>query len=298
MKNVLISGATGMIGTALQIHLTKAGFKVYALARNKTNEPFYYLQNQGVINLDPTIPLHAVINLAGANISDKRWNAARKQEIMDSRRVTTSLLCEALAKLPQKPDVLLSASAIGFYGNTGVNQVDETSESGEGFLTEISLAWEGATAAAKDAGIRTALLRFGLVLSPAGGVLKNFVLPLKLAVVGRIGSGRQYMSWISLDDVLQVIGKVMEDKTISGPLNLVSNQPVTNGEFSRVLGKALRRFRMPPLPTAVVRLMFGEMADEALLVSSRVVSVRLEELGIGIRDTDLETTLTAMYKKK
>lgn len=297
VRNILITGAGGMIGSALKNFLTNAGYQVYPLVRNRSDEPFHYLQEEGVMFLDPEIPLHGVINLAGANISDKRWSSARKQKIMDSRRVTTALLCESLSRLPNKPEVLLSASAIGFYGDTGVSEADETSAAGEGFLTDVSLQWESATQAAAAAGIRTVLLRFGLVLSPTGGVLKNLVMPLKLAVVGRIGSGRQYMSWINLNDATRVIGQVLEDDAISGPLNLVSAQPVTNDEFSRALAKAVGRFRMPPLPEFVVRLMFGEMADEALLVSSRIVSVRLEELGIELKDRDLSSALEEMYKR-
>ncbi len=239
------------------------------------------------MQLSQEIPLLAVINLAGANISDGSWTEARKREILESRQHTSEDLCQALAALPQPPGVLLSASAMGYYGDTGASIADESSPAGDDFLAGIARHWEAATRAAEEAGIRTVHMRLGLVLSREGGILANFILPLGLAAVGRVGSGRQYMSWISLPDVVQIVMTLLTDEEVSGPINLVSEQAVQNHEFSRCLAATLGRPRLPPLPAFVVRLMFGEMADGALLVSNRVQSLRLPELGIKLQHPDL-----------
>ncbi|GAB5501123.1 MAG: hypothetical protein PsegKO_34340 [Pseudohongiellaceae bacterium] len=289
--NVLITGASGLIGSALHSELESRNFRVYALDRHDSAAPFHYDQQARKMHLDPDIPLFAVINLAGANLADGRWNDQRKQTILHSRTHTTADLCDALVKLPQRPEVLLSASAMGYYGDTGERQVDENSPAGDDFLAEVAKQWEAATEAARASEIRTVHMRFGLVLSPAGGVLPNFILPFRLAAVGTVGSGRQYLSWISLPDVLQVILRFLEDDSLNGDFNLVSGQPITNREFSRTLARALRRPRLPPLPAPIIRLMFGEMGDAALLGSNRVVSVRLPEEGITIQHPDLDTAL-------
>jgi uncharacterized protein len=286
-----------MIGQALTEKLTESGYQVFPLSRHDQAAPFYYDQARGLIKLSEQLPLHGVINLAGANISAKRWSKARKQEILDSRSLTTTLLAEALAALPNKPHFLLSASAIGFYGDTGSTTVDENSPAGSDFLAQVSIAWEQATAAAVKAGIRTVQLRFGLVLSPAGGVLKNFILPLGLASVGLVGDGRQYMSWISIDDALMAIEQLMQNEACAGPVNLVADGAVTNAQFMRQLATTLHTVQLPRLPAFMVRLMFGEMADAALLLSSRVRSSRLQELGIQLQHPQLEQALAALLTK-
>ncbi len=279
-KNILITGSSGLIGSALSKHLERLNYRVYPLRRNTQEGPFYYCQDKDFVHLSPDIPLHGVVNLAGANISDRRWNATRKRVIQDSRCTGTRLLTQALAQLPHKPAVLLSASAIGFYGDTGQDWVDEDSPAGDDFLARLASDWEQATQPAQEAGIRTAHLRFGLVLSPDGGVLKNFILPLRLACVGRIGGGDQFMSWIAIDDAVATIDHLLHDETLAGPFNLVSDA-VSNERFSAALARALRRPRLPPLPAAVLRVMFGEMADAALLASSRVRSKKLPGLNLG-----------------
>lgn len=296
-RNVLITGASGMIGTALTAHLEAAGYSVYALSRRDSAAPFFYDEAAGQLQLSTEIPLLGVVNLAGANISDKRWSVARKQEILESRTLTTRRLCEELARLPEKPSVLLSASAIGYYGDTGTNVVDEHSPAGSGFLAKISIDWEQATAAAQSSGIRTLLMRFGLVLSPSGGVLDNFVMPMGLAVAGRIGSGEQYMSWIALDDVLRIVERGLTDTTFNGTLNLVTNHPVSNAEFSATLARVLHRPKLFPTPAPLMRLAFGEMADAALLSSARVHSHRMQELGIELAHPKLEGALTDLYRR-
>lgn len=294
-KNILITGASGLIGSALQEYLTGAGYRVFALERHGGNGPFVFDQDNERMDLDASIPLAAVINLAGAGIADGRWTEKRKQEIWDSRIRTTTLLCEALAQLPHKPEVLISASAIGFYGKQCRQPADEESPAGDDFLANLSVAWEQAADAATQSGIRTVKLRFGLVLSDKGGVLENLVLPLKLAVVGRLGDGTHLQSWIGLADALSIISGCIENRNFSGPLNAVAPEVVTNREFARSLSKALSRPQLPPLPAAVVRVMFGEMADAALLASANINSKRIAELGVSLQHPALGEALQAIY---
>ncbi len=293
--NILITGASGMIGTALSARLSSIGYKVYALSRTDKTAPFYYDQAQGLMQLSPDIPLLGVINLAGKNISDGRWNERRKSEILNSRRISTELLSQALASLPNKPEFLFSASAIGFYGDSRESK-DEESPSGLGFLAEVAKQAELASMSARRAGIRVVHMRFGLVLSPLGGVLKNFILPLGLATVGRIGKGKQYQSWISIEDVLQIIESLIEAKDFSGVLNIVAPEVSTNIEFMNKLAKTINRPKLPPLPAFLVKLMFGEMADEALLLSSNIKSKRLQELNLELKHPSLDIALAALLK--
>jgi len=296
-KNVLISGASGLIGRALTDALVNSGFRVFALSRTNPEAPFYFDQKKGSMHLDSDISLFAVVNLAGANISAKRWSAATKRQILESRRHTTALLAAALAALPNKPQVFLSASAVGYYGDTGATVVDENSPAGSGFLSQVSVDWERATAPAEGAGIRAVYLRFGLVLSPEGGVLKNFILPLGLASVGPVGEGTQFMSWISIVDAVAIIQRLMVNSDVSGPVNLVAPEIVSNAQFMKELSQTLHSLQLPRLPSAIVRLMFGEMADAALLSSSRVKSRMLPALGLQLQYPELAGALKALLKR-
>lgn len=289
-RSLLITGASGLVGTALSEHL-QANYNIYALSRTDSNAPFYYDQSQNRMHLDPAIELQGVINLAGANISDRRWSATRKQEIVMSRTLTTSALSLALAKLQNKPEFLLSASAIGYYGDTGSQAVDESASPADDFLGKLSQDWEKACEPANEAGIRCVQMRFGLVLSPDGGVLKNFILPLRLACVGQLGKGEHYMSWISLDDLLLIIDALIRDTGFSGPINCVAPEATSNADFMRQLARTLHRPKLPAIPAPVVRVMFGEMADAALLLSSRVQSRRLAELGVTLQQPTLAEAL-------
>ena len=295
-KNILITGASGMLGKAISTALTRRGYDVFDLQRNVKKAPFYYLENTGRVFLDPSIPLHAVINLAGKNISEKRWSTKTKKLIVDSRVQTTSLVCRALAELPVPPKILLSASAIGYYGTDEERIFDENSPAGNDFLSILAQLWERATKPAQEAGIRTIFLRFGLVLSPTGGVLKNLILPFRAATVGIIGSGKQKMSWISLNDAVQIMVALLQENSVSGPINLVSGHIVTNREFANCLKKSINRITLPRIPSTVVRLMFGEMADAALLPSSSVSSLRIEELGIELKHQELQNCLNDILK--
>jgi len=290
-RHILITGASGLIGSALRARLEELGYRVHALSRRDSSAPFFFDQTTGRMHLTPDIPLYGVVNLAGASLAEGRWTNRRKQLVMDSRVLTTEHLGQALAALPARPEVLVSASAIGFYGDTGSSQVDEDSAAGDTFLAEVAVGWEQATEAAETAGIRTVHARFGLVLSPEGGVLPNFILPGRLAAVGRVGSGRQFISWIALDDCVDILCLFLETPAITGAVNVVADPAVTNAEFTRAVAAALHRPRLPPLPAFVVRLLFGQMGEEALLASSRVHSRRLPELGIELRYPQLDQAL-------
>ena len=295
--NILISGSSGMIGTALSRHLTDAGHTVYPLSRRDTSQPFFWQPEKGIILFDDSIKLDAVINLAGENIADGRWSVKRKQRIFNSRVDSTRLLSDKLASLAHRPEVFISGSAIGFYGSRGDEIMDETSPHGTGFLADIGTAWEQATRSAEDAGIRTLYIRTGIVLSPEGGVLKKMLMPFTFGLGGVIGDGRQYMSWISIDDEISAISFLLENKELSGAFNLVAPQPVTNREFTSKLAKVLRRPALLPMPAPVVRLLFGEMGDELLLSSTRVAPVRLQQAGYRFQHEDFEQALKALLNR-
>ena len=294
-KNILITGASGMIGSALSRTLLTIGYIVYHLKRNKSEGPFYYLQDSDYMHLDPSIPLHGIVNLAGQNISEKRWNRKVKKQIVDSRVKLTHALSEAITKLPTYPKVFLSGSAIGYYGTDETQIFDENSPAGYDFLACLAAKWEAATEKVIQVGIRTVHLRFGLVLNPNGGVLKNLVLPLRLACVGPIGSGRQILSWISLRDTVNILKHLLEEDRFIGPLNFVADQPVSSREFSQALARSIGRFRLPRIPSSLVRLMFGEMADAALLPSANIQSIRMNELELQLADPELDSALNKMY---
>lgn len=292
---ILITGASGFIGSALARALQQDGFRVFALDRVDPQSPFYYDSERNTVRLDEETPLRAVINLAGANIADGRWSPQRKETIWNSRVELTRALGEALARLPQKPEVLLSASAIGYYGNQRNTATDEFGNPGTDFLADLSVAWESATQAASDAGIRVVWMRFGLVLAAHGGVLKKLVLPLRAAVVGRVGDGQHLQPWIALSDLIRLIKQLLAEQDFSGPINLVAPEPATNAEFSSAMARALRRPQLPPLPAAVTRMLFGEMADAALLASSHIISSRQQELAATLAYPTLDGALAAIY---
>jgi len=292
--HVCVSGATGLVGSALLPFLTTGSHRVTSLARAASRSP------QPVVRWDPaagTIDaaglegIDAVVHLAGESVAGKRWTAATKARIRDSRITGTTLLCETLARLRQPPKTLVCASAIGYYGNAGAAEVREESPSGDGFLADVCRQWEAATAPASAAGIRVVQLRIGIVLSPAGGALASMLTPFRLGLGGRLGSGAQYMSWISIDDLIGAILHALTTGVLRGPVNAVAPLPVTNAEFTRVLGHVLRRPTLLPVPAAAARLAFGEMADALLLGGARVTPARLHDTGYTFRHADLETAL-------
>ncbi len=294
---ILLTGSSGLIGRTLQADLAAAGHQVICLLRQSHSDTgFFWQPEQDLIRTDIRVRLDAVIHLAGSGIAEGRWTQHRKHDIRHSRVHGTNLLCQYLAQLEYPPKVLLSGSAIGFYGDTQGQVVDETASAGRGFLAEVAQAWEAATQPAVAAGIRTIHLRTGIVLSPAGGALRNLLLPFRLGLGGRIGTGQQYMSWVSLTDISRMIQFLLTRETFSGPVNLVSPDPVTQQTFAQILGRVLHRPTCLPLPAGIARLMLGEMADALLLTSHRVQPRILQDTGYSFVSASLEPALTSMLK--
>jgi uncharacterized protein (TIGR01777 family) len=279
--NILISGASGLIGNSLLSHLSQQGHQVFKLFRGPQvdNTPYYWEPELGKIHLDDKTQLDVVINLCGVNIGDRSWSKKRKEALIQSRVESTQLLSKALSQLEHPPTTFINASAIGFYGNSGAIEVDESSAAGDNFLTEIVTQWESSAQPTIDAGIRTVFIRSGIVLSTEGGALQKMLLPFKLGLGGRVGSGEQYMSWISLEDEIRGIEFVINNPKITGAVNLCSPHPVTNNEFSQTLGKVLNRPTIFPLPAFVVRLIFGEMGQLLLLEGCKVNPKKMTESG-------------------
>lgn len=297
--HVAITGASGMVGAALAPLLTTGGHQVTKFTRKKAgvNEARWDPES-GTIDTNALAASDAVVHLAGDNIAEGRWNRAKKQRILDSRVKGTRLIAESLAKLPTPPRVLVCASAIGYYGNRGDELLDETSTSGEGFLADVCRQWEAACQPARDAGIRVVNVRFGVILSPQGGALAKMLFPFKTGGGGIVGSGKQYWSWIALEDVVGAVHHALLTDSLSGPVNVVSPQPVTNYEFTKTLGRVLNRPTILPLPGFAARLVLGEMADELLLASQRVRPKRLEETNYAFRYPELEPALRAMLGRR
>jgi uncharacterized protein (TIGR01777 family) len=292
--HVVVSGSTGLVGSALVPFLTTGGHTVTRLVRSQLqhgNDEIRWDPIAGNIDTAGVEGVDAVVHLAGENIAAGRWTAATKARIEESRVRGTRLLCEALAHLRQPPKVLVCASAIGYYGDRGAATVDEDSTGGTGFLADVCRAWEAATAPASDAGIRVVHLRCGVVLTAAGGALAKLLRPFQFGVGGRLGNGRQYMSWIGIDDVLGVVLHSIRTGALRGAVNAVAPQPVTNLEFTKALGRVLSRPTLFPVPAAAARLAFGEMADEMLLASTRVVPARLQATQYAFRHPDLDGVL-------
>jgi len=292
--HVLVTGASGLIGSALVPFLTAGGHAVTRLVRSTPRPGSTEIPWDPAARSIPTPALEgfdAMVHLAGDNIASGRWTAAKKASIRNSRVQGTTILCDALAQLVKPPKVLLCASAIGYYGDRGAGIVREESAPGTGFLAEVCQAWEAAIAPAVQRGVRVVSLRLGVVLSSAGGALAKMLTPFRLGLGGVIGDGRQYMSWIALDDVLGAMHHALITETLHGPVNGVAPQPVTNQEFTTTLGQVLRRPTRFPLPAFVARLIFGEMADALLLASTRVAPVRLPASGYTFQYPALEEAL-------
>lgn len=278
---VAISGASGMVGQQLAAFFTAGGHEVLRFARARTARAHEVGWNpaSGRIDHEALEGLDAVIHLAGANIADGRWTHERKAEILASRVKGTKLLAEALAVLRQPPRVFLSASAVGVYGDRGAQRVDETAGPGTGFLADVARKWEAATEPASAAGIRTVVMRFGIILSSRGGALGKMLLPFKLGLGGPIGDGRQVMSWIALDDVLYAIHHLIRNGRVAGPVNLVAPGALPQREFARELGRVLHRPAVVPLPEFAVRRLFGQMGEETLLAGQFVEPAGLRRAG-------------------
>lgn len=281
MKRILITGVTGLIGRSLAHALRRRGDEVWGLSRSADGAESHIRRwdpTAEVLDPDSVSGFDVVVHLAGENIGDGRWTRAKKERIKHSRIHGTRILSEALARAPAKPRLLVAGSAVGYYGNRGSELLSESSGPGTGFLAEVVIGWEDAVAAARDAEISVATIRTGPVLSTNGGALAKMLPPFRIGLGGVVGSGRQYMSWIALGDVVGACAHVI-DGEISGVVNVVAPNPVTNEEFTRALGRTIRRPTIIPLPAVAARAVLGEMADELLLVSQRVSSARLEQSG-------------------
>lgn len=296
---ILVSGSTGLVGSDLVSTLKTAGSSVVRLVRRAgaPGETVSWDPAAGKLDAADLEGFDAVVHLAGESIAAARWSAAQKAKIRDSRVVGTRLLCETLARLSAPPKVLVSASAIGLYGDRGTEVLDEKSAPGKGFLADVCREWEAATQAAEQKGIRTVHCRFGMILSPRGGGLAKMLTPFKMGVGGVLGSGKQIVSWIALDDVIGALQHAIANSGIVGPLNVTAPRPVTNAEFTKTLGRVLGRPTIMPMPAFAARLAFGEMADELLLSSTHAAPQVLQATGYTFRFPELESALRHLLSK-
>lgn len=296
---ILVSGASGFIGRALVASLTAEGNSIVRLAREKTTgaeEQVLWNPEAGTLDTTSLEGLDAVVHLAGENIAG-RWTARKKSRIYDSRVKGTRLLCESLARLASPPPAVLSASASGYYGDCGDAVLREDHPPGAMFLSRVCQDWEGATEPASRRGLRVVMVRLGVVLGTGRGALARLLTPFRLGLGGRIASGRQYMSWITLDDVVGAIRHILTRSALRGPVNVATPNPVTNAEFTRSLARVLHRPAVFPLPAFVARAALGEMADELLLVSARLEPAKLSFNGYAFRFPQLEPALRHILGK-
>ena len=291
--DVLVSGSSGLIGSALVSALGNEGHRVLRLTRSgeDSEDAVRWDPSAGTIDAVLLEGIDAVVHLAGESIAEGRWTVAKKARIRDSRVQGTRLLAETIAGLPAPPSVMVSGSAVGYYGDRGNELLREDRESGSDFLAEVCREWEAAAHPAREAGIRVVHPRIGVVLSTEGGALARTLPIFKLGGGGRIGSGRQYLSWIALDDVVGAIIHALTTDSLDGPANVGSPNPLTNMEYTKTLGQVLNRPTIFPLPAPMARLALGEVADALLLASQRIEPAKLKETGYEFRHPELEGAL-------
>jgi uncharacterized protein (TIGR01777 family) len=286
---IVIAGGSGLVGSALNPALEAQGHEVTQLVRKAARAgEIEWHPNQDEIDPKTLDGFDAVINLAGENIAEGRWTDEKKRRIHDSRVHGTHLLAEAIVKLAQRPSVFLCASATGFYGDRGGEILDEHSESGGGFLAGVCREWERAADPAARANVRVVNLRFGPIIAPEGGMMAKMLTPFKMGLGGKVGSGKQFISWVAINDVVGAIKLALNDESVRGPLNVVSPNPVTNEEFTTTLGHVLSRPTVMAMPAFAAKLAFGEMADEMLLVSQRVMPKKLTDARFQFQFPELE----------
>lgn len=296
---VLVTGATGLVGTALGAALKADGHEVFRLTRSEPKEGNDITWNPNSHDLPKARleGLDAVVHLAGENIAGKRWTKAVKEELRKSRVDNTKFLCDTLAQLQQPPKTLICASAIGYYGIRGNEILTESTTPGTGFLADLCRDWEAACEPARKMGMRVVNLRIGVVLSPKGGALAKMLTPFRMGVGGVIGSGRQYWSWVAIDDVVGAIQFCLTNSHMSGPVNATAPTPVTNTEFTKTLGSVLGRPTIFPMPAFAARLALGEMADDLLLGSARVMPFRLSESNFQFKYPKLDDALRSLLNR-
>jgi len=300
VMKVLISGSHGLVGKALISSLSSDGHEIVRLVRGTPSGPaeVEWHPNEAHIDVANLEGFDAVVHLAGESIASGRWTDEKKRAIRDSRVKGTALLSEALARLSRPPAVFLSASAIGYYGDRGDEVLTEKSAPGKDFLASVCVEWENATRAAIEKGIRTVHTRFGIILDAEEGALGKMLTPFRMGIGGRVGHGRQWMSWIAIEDVVNGLRFVIEDKTTSGPINFVAPNAVRNAEFTKSLGHVLSKPTLFPVPAFGVRLAFGEMGDALLLSSQRVEPRVLRERGFVFRWARLDEALRHLLARR
>ncbi len=290
---IAMTGASGLLGTSLQTLLHAEGHSVIPLVRKREQAGVFWDPEGGSLDSRELEGVDAVIHLAGENVGGGAWTAERKARILDSRVKGTRLLCQALVKMGRPPKTLISASAIGYYGDRGEELLEESSAPGEDFLARVCRAWEEETAGAEEVGIRVVKLRIGIVLDSRGGALARMLLPFRLGLGGPVGTGRQWMSWIDRDDLLRIFSFALERKSLRGPVNAVSPHAVPQGEFARTLGRVLHRPAVIPLPSWAVRGAFGEMGQSLLLSSAHVKPGCLTDADFSFQFSELYDSLMA-----
>jgi uncharacterized protein len=299
-RRIAVTGATGLIGSALTSALEADGDTVHRVTRDpaKAGEgDIVWDPEEGRIDAAALEGVDGVVHLAGEHIGDERWTEEQKRRIHDSREHGTRLLAETLAKLEAPPDVLVSGSAVGYYGDRGDEVLTEESDPGDDFMARVCIAWEDAARPAEAAGIRVVYGRTGVVIAEGGPLIDKIELPFRLGVGGRVGSGRQYVAWIALDDHVRAVRYLLDHQSLSGPVNLTAPDPATNAELTKAIGDVLRRPTLLPIPVAAIRLLYGEMGESLATVSQRAIPRRLQESGFTFEHT-LTSALRKALKKK
>ncbi len=294
---VAVTGTSGLIGSSLVSLLSKEDITVCKILREKqTDNEMSWKPENGDWDTAFTDGIDGIVHLAGENIATGKWTEEKKEKIRSSRIEGTKKLSEQVLKLQPPPSVFVCASAVGFYGDRGTEILNEDSSRGSGFLSDVCIDWEEATKEVSNAGIRVVNSRFGMVLSNAGGALAKMLTPFKMGTGGKIGNGKQYMSWVAIDDVAGAIYHALITDSLKGPVNVTSPNPVTNKEFTKTLGRVLRRPTIMPMPAFAARLTFGEMANELLLASTRVEPKKLLDAGYHFQYPELEDALRHILK--
>lgn len=294
VRTVAMTGTTGLVGTALTARLQRGGTNVVRIVRGRSapgENVLHWDPASGLADPERLSSVDAVVHLAGENIAAGRWNDRQKQRIRDSRVIGTRSLVQSISRSRRPPATLICASAVGFYGERGDAELDESAAAGTGFLADVCQAWEAEAMAAEQLGVRVVCVRIGVVLNPGGGALAKMLLPFRLGAGGVIGSGRQYWSWIGLHDLGRIFEFCLHESALRGPVNGVSPRPLTNTEFTRTLGQVLHRPTIFPMPAFVARLALGEMAEALLLASTRVLPTRLLNLGFHFEHPELQQCL-------